>query len=104
MIAWKLFRKLKTGQITSLFINKSERLKYNEWLIAKSYPTDGYKLRPYWHCTEKPFAPHLTERNRVWLMVEMEDFTEFNRPEHQGGKWFLANKIKILENDKNING
>ena len=95
-IGYKLFRKLKSGEITSLFINKTERLKTNEWLEAKSYPTNGYKLRPFWHCTEKPIAPHLTEKGRVWLKVEMHDFTEFNRSEHQGGKWFLAKEIKIL--------
>lgn len=95
-IAYKLFRRLKSGEITSLFINKTERLKIGEWLEAQSYPTEGYKLRPFWHCTEKPVAPHLTEKGRVWLKVEMQDFTEFNRPEYQGGKWFLAKKIRIL--------
>jgi hypothetical protein len=95
-IAYKLFRQLKSGEITSLFINKIERLKTNVWLEAKSYPTTGYKLRPYWHCTEKPEAPHLTNKGRVWLKVEMDDYVEFKRPEHQGGVWYLANKIKIL--------
>ncbi len=95
-IAYKLFRQLKSGEITSLFINKKERLKRGEWLDAKSYPTDGFKHRPFWHCTEKPIAPHLSEKNRIWVQVEMDDFTEFDRPEHQGGKWFLAKKIRIL--------
>lgn len=95
--SYKLFRVLKSGEITSLFINKTERLKKGEWLEAKSYPTDGYKLRPFWHCTANPIAPHLTEKGRVWLKVEMEDFEEFNRPAFQGGKWFLAKRIKILE-------
>ena len=35
--------------ITSLFINKSERLEHNEWLEAKPFPTKGYKFRPHWH-------------------------------------------------------
>lgn len=97
MVVYKLFRVLKSGEITSLFINKKEKLQKGIWLEAKSYPTKGYKLRPYWHCTEKPVAPHLTEKGRVWLKVEMEEFTEFNRPEHQGGMWFLAQRIKIIE-------
>ena len=96
MIAYKLFRKLKSGEITSLFINKSRKLPFNEWLNAEPYPTKGYVFRPYWHCTEKPYAPHLTERGRMWLMVEMEDYEEYNRPASQGGKWFLAKKIKII--------
>ena len=97
MIAYKLFRELKSKEITSLFINKTERLKRDVWLEARSYPTEGYKLRPFWHCTEKPFAPHLTEKGRIWLEVEMKDYTEFNRPVFQGGKWYLAKKIKILK-------
>jgi hypothetical protein len=95
-ISYKLFRELKSGEITSLFINKNERLKRDIWLEAKSYPTKGYKLRPFWHCTEKPIAPHLSIKGRTWLKVEMEEYTEFNRPICQGGKWFLAKRIKIL--------
>ena len=96
MIAYKLFRQLKSNEISSLFINKTERLKYDEWLIAKSYPTKGFKERPFWHCTENPIAPHLSEKDRIWLKVKIEDYEIFNRPQHQGGKWFLAKKIKIL--------
>ena len=95
--SYKLFRELKSGEITSLFINKTERLKRNVWLEAKCYPTVGYKIRPFWHCTEKPEAPHLTNKGRVWVKVEMEDYSEFNRPISQGGKWFLAKRIKILK-------
>jgi len=57
MIVYKLFRKLKSGEITSLFINK---------------------------------------KDRVWLKVEIQDYVEMNRPTSQGGKWYLANKIRIL--------
>lgn len=96
MKAYKLFRVLKNGEITSLFINKSVRLEKNIWLEAESHPTKGYKERPFWHCTSEPKAPHLSEKNRVWLEVEIKDFTEFKRPDSQGGKWYLAQKIKIL--------
>lgn len=96
-IAYKLFRQLKSGEITSLFINKKVRLEYNKWLEAEPFPTKGYAFRPFWHCTEKPCAPHLTEKGRAWKKVLMEDFEEFKRPEHQGGVWYLAKKIKILE-------
>jgi len=97
MIAYKLCRKLKTGEITSLFINKTRKLPLNEWLDAESYPTKGYKYRPFWHCTSKTCAPHLSEKNRAWVKLEMEDFEEFHRPSSQGGLWFLAKRIKILE-------
>lgn len=96
MIAYKLFRELKSGEITSLFINKKIRLKTNEWLDAECHETSGFVVRPFWHCTEKPEAPHLSNKGRVWLKVEIQDYEEFKRPKSQGGKWFLAKKIKII--------
>ena len=96
-IGYKLFRKMKNGDIKSLFINKSEVLPFNTWLEAKPYPTKGYKFRPYWHCTDEPNAPHLSEKNRVWLKVEMLEYEVFERPQSQGGIWYLAKKIKILK-------
>lgn len=96
MRAYKLFRRKKNGDITSLFINKSKALEFNTWLEAESFPTKGYALRPYWHCTSQPVAPHLSEKGRVWMEVEMEEFTEFERPALQGGLWFLASRIKIV--------
>jgi hypothetical protein len=96
MIVYKLFRKKKCGDITSLFINKTKILPINVWLNAEEHPTPGYKFRPYWHCIEKPIAPHLSKKDRIWLKVEIDNFIELNRPTYQGGKWFLAKKIKIL--------
>jgi hypothetical protein len=40
-------------------------------------------------------APHLTEKGRVWVELEMKDFTEFARPKLQGGMWYLADSIRI---------
>jgi hypothetical protein len=97
MIAYKLCRKLKNGNITSLFINKKVNLPFNIWMKAENHPTKGFKNRPYWHCIENPIAPHLSNKNRVWIKVEMKNFHEFIRPENQGGKWFLANEIKFLK-------
>jgi hypothetical protein len=103
MIAYKLCKLKSNGDITSLFINKNEPLVFNEWLEAEEYPTKGFKLRPYWHCTGKPIAPHLSKKNRIWVVVEMEDYEEFDRPESQGGMWYLAKRIRLLEilKDKN---
>jgi len=97
MIAYKLLRVLKNGDITPLFINKSNRLPIGEWLMAESHPTKGFKVRPFWHCTSQPHAPHLSTKGRHWFIVEMEEFTEYQRPESQGGLWYLANKIKIIK-------
>jgi len=96
MTAYKLFRKRKDGSIGSLFINKTQKLPYDTWLNAECHPTKGFKIRPYWHCTSKPVAPHLSINNRIWLKVEIDEYIEFKRPVKQGGLWFLAKKIKIL--------
>jgi hypothetical protein len=44
MIVYKLFRQLKNGDITPLFINKTKRLPFNEWMNAESHPTKGLLL------------------------------------------------------------
>jgi len=88
---------MKSGDITPLFINKSFRIPFNEWLEAESHPTKGFKVRPYWHCTSEPNAPHLSTKDRVWVKVEIQDYEEFQRPNNQGGLWFLAKKIKFVE-------
>ena len=103
-IAYKLFRELKSGDITSLFINKSRKLPYQEWLESENYPTKGFAERPGWHCTAQPNAPHLkmelkSGEKRVWKMVMIEDFSEFSRPENQGGLWYLAKRMMILSDE-----
>lgn len=95
MIAYKLVRKMKDGSLASLFIKKKDRLPINEWLIAELNPTKGYAVRKGWHCTLKPEAPHLSERGRVWVEVEVQDYEFFKRPISQGGTWVLAQKMKI---------
>lgn len=98
MIAYKLCRKRKKdGVITPLFINKSKAFTFNEWVEAECHPTKGFKVRPFFHCTSNPVAPHLSVKGRVWVKIEMEDYEIFQRPEHQGGLWYLAKRIKLLE-------
>tara|TARA_Y100000310_G_scaffold341004_1_gene438722 strand:+ start:463 stop:765 length:303 start_codon:yes stop_codon:yes gene_type:complete len=100
MKAYKLFRILKDGSISSLFINKTARLKIDTWLKAEAYPTKGFSFRPHWHCTGKPEAPHLSLKGRAWYEVRIQDFEKMTRSEIQGGIWYLANKIKILRKVK----
>ena len=100
MVAYKLFRLKKNGAITSLYINKTRELPINTWLEAEEIPTKGYSIRKGWHCLSEPIAPHLSTKGRIWMKVEIEDYYEFNRPKSQGGKWFIANKIKILDYEK----
>ena len=96
MIAYKLVRKLKSGKLTPLFINKTQGIEFDKWYKSECHPTKGFAVRQGWHCTSKPEAPHLSKKGRVWLKVEIEEYTEFKRPESQGGLWFLADKIRFL--------
>jgi len=97
MIAYKLVRKMKDGTLASLFINKKDRLPIGKWIEAESHPTKGYKYRKGWHCLLKPEAPHLTEKGRTWVKVKIDNYEFFDRPESQGGRWVLAQKMKVLE-------
>lgn len=102
MIAYKLVRKMKDGSFSPLFINKKFRFPLNEWMIAESHPTKGFAYRKGWHCTLKPYAPHLSTNGRAWIQVEIEDYEYYNRPESQGGTWVLAQKMKFLGEFNNI--
>lgn len=97
MIAWKLFRQMKDGKLAPLFINKKQRLEYNTWYNAEPHKTKGFAFRPGWHVTAQPVAPHLSEKGRVWKRVEISDYTILERPVSQGGTWYLANRIMVLE-------
>jgi len=96
MIAYKLVRKLKSGKLTPLFINKSQGIELDKWYESECHPTKGFKVRQGWHCTSTPSAPHLSNKGRVWVKVAIEDYEVYNRPASQGGIWLLADKIKFI--------
>lgn len=97
MIAYKLVRKMKDGSLSPLFINKKNRMPVGVWMDAESHPTKGFAVRQGWHCTLQPKAPHLSEKGRLWVKVEIEDTELYDRPESQGGTWVLAQKMKIIK-------
>lgn len=102
MKAYKLFRLLKNGDITPLFINKTQRLDLGVTYKAEDHPTKGFAHRMGWHCCFQPIAPHLTMtlktgEKRVWAMVEVSDTITYDRPESQGGAWVLANEMTIIK-------
>lgn len=100
MKAYKLISKLKSGQLRPLFIGKTitDYTPGNGWLQAMDVPTKGYAHRPGFHCLFQPVAPHLKQGdNRTWVKVEIEDYEVFERPESQGGKWLLAQKMRVLK-------
>jgi len=96
LIAYKLVRVRKDGSIGSLFINCRRRLPVGRWIKAESYPTKGFALRPGWHATHAPRAPHLSMRGRAWYKAEIKNFTKFRRPAAQGGLWYLAQRMRLL--------
>ena len=104
MIAYKLFRQLKDGSITPLFINKKQRLLIGVEYTAEDHPTKGFAHRCGWHCCLKPIAPHLsmnlkTGEKRIWakVLVAEKDSMKYDRPESQGGTWILSQSMIILE-------
>lgn len=101
MKAYKMMRKLSDGKIYPLFINKTVPTVFGKWLQAECHPTPGFAVRKGWHCCFQPVAPHLKEtlscgEHRVWVEVDVEDWDTYDRPESQGGKWILAQRMKAI--------
>lgn len=95
---FKLMRRRRDGTLAPLFINRSMTVPVGEWLKAENHPTKGYAERHGWHACVEQDAPHLAKSpDRVWCRVELADFRYFDRPAAQGGKWILANNMKVLE-------
>lgn len=89
------------GTLSPLFISKSMTVPIGKWMWAKENPTPGFAVRKGWHACVAPEAPHLAKEpkheNRVWCKVELFDYRYFQRPTSQGGRWLLANRMKVLE-------
>lgn len=99
MLVFKLFRLRRDGSLGPLFINRRQVVPVGEWLPAEDHPTKGYAHRPGWHCTFHPHAPHLKSgpgSGRVWTECEAEGVRVYSRPESQGGKWVLADRLRVV--------
>lgn len=97
MIAYKLLTKRKDGSLGPLFIGRKQRIEPGRWYVSESIPTPGYQIRPGWHCAPAPYAPHLTEKGRVWCKVEIGIHYKIKRPKSQGGAWYLSRLMKVIE-------
>lgn len=97
MIAFKLFRQRKDGSLGPLFINRKQKLYVGETYNAECHVTKGYAVRPGWHCCKEQSAPHLSKKDRVWCKVRIKNYTKHIRPEAQGGIWFTADQLTIIE-------
>lgn len=96
-IGYKLFHLRKDGTLGPLFINCRQRIPIGKWLPAEDHPTKGYAHRPGWHACAEQDAPHLSKKDRVWARVEIISVEEFTRPASQGGLWYLAQRMRVLE-------
>lgn len=94
--AYKLCRKLKNGDLRTLFIDKKKNIVFDKWLEAGCFPTKGFAVRPYWHSTSLPTAPHLTEKGRVWIECKIRNYANFKRPLQQGGLWYLSKEVMFV--------
>ena len=97
MTAYKLLRIRKNGTLSPLFINKRQVIPTGKWLDAEDIPTKGYAHRPGWHAAPKPYAPHLSMKGRIWMKVEISGYKKLKRPISQGGTWWIAKRMKVLE-------
>ena len=95
--AYKLVRLRKDKSLGSLFINRKVRLPIGIWMESEDHPTKGYAHRPGWHVLENKHAPHLSTKGRVWCVVEIDDFETMEKPKSQGGVWYLAKRMKIID-------
>jgi hypothetical protein len=95
VIGFKLFRQRVDGTYGSLFINRPQRLVLGTWYKAEDHRTEGYKHRPGWHICLAPYAPHLSTRDRVWMMVNYRKHVLYPRPVCQGGDWVIAREMRI---------
>lgn len=95
---WKLFRLRKDGTLGPLFINRTQKLQVGVRYRAENHPTKGFAVRPGWHVCSEKNAPHLSKVGRVWCRVEIDGWiNEHQRPEAQGGLWYTAQYMRILE-------
>jgi len=97
MIAYKLVRQRRDESLGPLFINRKQRLTKGIVYQAEEHLTKGFAFRPGWHCCAEPIAPHLSKKGRIWAKVRIVEYTQHKRPESQGGLWYTAKFMKILE-------
>jgi hypothetical protein len=96
-IGYKLLRLRRDGTLGPLFINRELVVPVGQWLRAEDHPTQGFAHRPGWHVSPKPHAPHLSMKNRIWVKVEIDDYDELHRPKSQGGMWWIAKWMRVID-------
>jgi hypothetical protein len=95
--AYKLLRLRKDGTLGPLFIGRQTVVPVGKWVKARPIRTKGFAFRPGWHACEKPVAPHLSMRGRIWCRVSLRGAVSYRRPAAQGGLWFVASHLRVEE-------
>lgn len=97
MKAYKLLKLRKNGTLGPLFINAKQVIPLGVELPAEEHHKKGFKFRPGWHACQKPTAPHLGKKGRVWAEVRLGGAVRVHtRPESQGGVWYTAGSMEVL--------
>ena len=96
-LAYKLLRLRKDGTLGPLFINRRQVIPLGLWLRAEEHRTKGFAFRPGWHAAPNPEAPHLGKAGRVWAKVELAGVQNLPRPRSQGGTWYLAEWMRVID-------
>lgn len=96
VMGWKLLRLRNDGTLGPLFINRRLVIPVGEWLSAEDHPTKGYQRRPGWHAAPERYAPHLSEKGRIWCPVVLKNWVLIKRPAAQGAAWYLAEQMLVL--------
>jgi hypothetical protein len=105
LIAYKLLRIRNDGSLGPLFVGRNQVFTIGEWMECKfDLPHPGLAHRPGFHCCSTKSAPHIKLRlkngeQRVWCKVTIEEYELHNRPESQGGLWYVSKRMRI---DKTI--
>ena len=92
---YKLLRVRRDGSLGPLFIGRDIVIPVGKWLKARAIRTEGFAFRPGWHACERPLAPHLSKRGRVWCRVSLRGVQEHQRPASQGGLWYVAKWLRV---------
>lgn len=102
MKAYKIFKKdqktglFKPAQVPMRSLSV-EGYETGVWYEAEDAQPKELKNRVGFHCARKPSVPHIKiiPGKVVWVEVEIDDYELINRPESQGGIWYLARFLKI---------
>jgi hypothetical protein len=95
----KLFTLRKDGSLGPLFIGAKERIPVGEWVqFDEKLSRKGFATRPGIHAPTAD-APHIKPKvgeGRIEKKVLLRNWEILQRPQSQGGNWYIAGEMKVL--------